>query len=254
MNGCIEQLLEKVTNFTTWENGVKVDEWFSDKVIKRNTRDAKTGGTDEKASLKLSIGRSQQADYFKGYIDGLRITKGEALYDANFTPNTTPTIQTTVNDYTGNHNVESAYSAIKKVMSQLEAEYRINTTGTLDAGLPENVFVGHGTNEPTAIIVRDSGGEDPAIIGLNPDALTTQFEAEDWVAGVEYLENVGSDGEHMDSYERFLTDVPYYDLFGNPLERVAYVTESEVTSNMAPKRAEAFLDEFTRIKNLFLYL
>ena len=241
-------ITRKGNKFTTWENGVKVDEWFSDKVIKRNTRDAKTGGTDEKASLKLSIGRSQQADYFKGYIDGLRITKGEALYDASFTPDTTPTIQTTVNNYTGNHNVESAYSAIKKVMSQLEAEYRINTNGTLDSGLPESIFVGHGTNEPTAIIVRDSGGEDPAIIGLNPDALTTQFEAEDWVAGVEYLENVGSDGEHMDSYERFLTNVPYYDLFGNPLERVAYVTESEVTSNMAPKRAEAFLDEFTRIK------
>ena len=241
-------ITRKGNKFTTWENGTKVTEWTSDKVVKRNTRDAKTGGTDQKASLDLSIGRSQQADYFKGYIDGLKFTKGEALYDANFTPAGTPTIDTTANNYTGNHNLESAYSAIKKVMSQLESEYRINTNGTLDAGLPENVFVGHGTNTPTAIIVRDAQGEDPGIIGLNPDALTTQFEAEDWVAGVEYIENVGSDGEHIDMYERFLTDVPYYDLFGNPLERVAYVTESEVSSNMAPKRAEAFLDEFTRIK------
>ena len=241
-------ITRKGNKFTTWENGTKVTEWTSDKTVKRNTRDAKTGGTDQKASLDLSIGRSQQADYFKGYIDGLKFTKGEALYDANFTPAGTPTIDTTANNYTGNHNLESAYSAIRKVMSQLEAEYRINTNGTLDAGLPENVFVGHGTNVPTAIIVRDAQGEDPGIIGLNPDALTTQFEAEDWVAGVEYIENVGSDGEHIDLYERFLTDVPYYDLFGNPLERVAYVTESEVSSNMAPKRAEAFLDEFTRIK------
>lgn len=241
-------ITRKDNKFTTWENGVKVEEWFSDQTIKRTTRDAKTGG-DQKASLNLSIGRSQQADYFKGYIDGLKVTKGQALYDADFTPSSSaPSIDDTVNTYTGNHNVESAYSAIKKVMSQLEAEYRINTNGTLDAGSPKDIFVGHDDEEPTAIIVRDSGGEDPAIIGLNPDALTTQFEAEDWVMGVEYLENVGSNGEYMDSYERYLTDVPYYDLFGNPLERVAYVTESEVSSNMAPKRAEAFLDEFTRIK------
>jgi len=241
-------ITRKGNKFTTWENGTKVSEWNSDKNIKRTTRDAKTGG-DQRASMNLSIGRSQQADYFKGYIDGLKFTKGEALYTANFTPSTSaPDIDETVNNYTGNHNLESAYSAIKKVMSQMETEYKINTNGLLDAGLPENIFIGHGDNIPTAIIVRDSSGEDPAIVGLNPDALTTQFEAEDWVAGVEYIENVGSDGENIDLIERFLTDVPYYDLFGDPLQRIAYVSESEVSKNLAPKRASAFLDEFTRIK------
>jgi len=242
-------ITRKGNTWKTWENGVKVSEWNSETTVKRVTRDAKTGGTDSKASLHLSIGRGQQADYFKGYIDGLKFTKGESLYDADFdVPTSAPTIDQTANLYKGNHNLESAFSAIKKVMSQLETEYRINTNGTLDAGLPENVFVGHGTDTPTAIIVRDSQGEDPGITGLNPDALTTQFEAEDWVAGVEYIENAGSDGENIDLYERFLTEVPYYDLFGNPLERVAYVAETEVSSNMAPKRAEAFLEEFTRIK------
>jgi len=242
-------ITRKGNKFTTWENGTKVTEWMSDKTIKRVTRDAKTGGTDEKASMKLSLGRSQQADYFKGYIDGLKITKGEARYLANFTPSgSAPTIDTTANNYTGLHNVESVLNAIKKVMSQMDTEYRINNTGTLDAGASENLFVGHGTNDPTAVIVRDSSGEDPAIIGLNPDALTTQFEAEDWVSGVEYLKNVGSDGQNIDLVERFLTDVPYYDLFGNKLERVAYVNESDTNELMAPKRAEAYLDEFTRTK------
>ena len=72
-------ITRKGNKFTTWENGTKVTEWTSDKVVKRNTRDAKTGGTDQKASLNLSIGRSQQADYFKGYIDGLKFTKGSII-------------------------------------------------------------------------------------------------------------------------------------------------------------------------------
>jgi len=239
----------KGNTFTTWEDGQKVSEWTSDKTIKRNTLDAKTGGQLARASMNLSIGRSQQADYFKGYIDSLRFTKGEALYDADFTPSTTPlAVQDTENNYKGVHNVESVYSAIKKVMSNLDTEFRVNYNGTLDAGPREDIFVGHGDNDPTAIIVRDSSGEDPAIIGLNPDALTTSFEAEDWVAGVEYLTDAGVDGKKIDSVERFLTDIPYYDLFGNPLERVTYVTETEMNSSMAGKRAEAFLDEFTRIK------
>jgi hypothetical protein len=242
-------ITRKGNKFTTWENGTKVTEWSSDKTIKRVTRDAKTSGTDEKASMKFSIGRSQQADYFKGFIDGLKVTKGESIYNANFTPSTTaPVIDTTSNSYTGLHNVESVLNAMKKIMSQMDTEYRVNNTGTIDAGPRENLFEGHGTNDPKAIIVRDSQGEDPGIIGLNPDALTTQFEAEDWVSGVEYLKNVGSDGQNIDLVERFLTNVPYYDLFGNKLERVAYVNEQDTNELMAPKRAEAYLDEFTRTK------
>ncbi len=239
----------KDNKFTTWENGTLVSQFTSDKTLKRVTRDAKTSGTDEKASLNFSIGKSQQADYFKGYIDGLKVTKGEALYNSNFTPSTSaPTVDNTANSYTGLHNVESVLNALKKVMSQMDTEYKVNTNGTIDAGPSESLFQGHNDDEPKAIIVRDSSGEDPGIIGLNPDALTTQFEAEDWVSGVEYLKNVGSDGQNIDLVERFLTDVPYYDLFGNPLERVAYVNESDTNALMAPKRAEAYLDEFTRTK------
>ena len=242
-------ITRKGNKFTTWENGTLVSQWTSDKTIKRVTRDAKSSGSDEKASMNLSIGRSQHADYFKGYIDSLKVTKGEALYDANFTPSTSaPTIDNTSNSYTGLHNVESVYNALKKIMSQMDTEYKVTNEGKIDAGPRENLFVGHGTNDPLAIIVRDSSGEDPGIIGLNPDALTTQFEAEDWVSGVEYLKNVGSDGQNIDLVERFLTDVPYYDLFGNPLERVAYVNEQDTNALMAPKRAEAYLDEFTRVK------
>lgn len=238
----------KGNKFTTWENGTKVTEWTSDKVVKRNTRDAKTGGEENKVSLNLSIGRSQQADYFKGYIDGIKITKGESIYTSAFTPSSSaPTIDSTTNLYTGNHNLESAYNAIKKVSTQLDTEFRVNNNGTIDAGPKENLFEGHDV-DPLAIIVRDSSGEDPGIIGLNPDALTTQFEAEDWVSGVEYLDSVGSDGDNIDLYERFLTNIPYYDLHGNKLERVSYVSETDVNSIMAPRRAEAFLEEFTRIK------
>ena len=49
------------------------------------------------------------------------------------------------------------------------------------------MFEGHGTNEPPAIIVRDVSGEDPSISGLTPEQITAQFDAEDYVSGVELL-------------------------------------------------------------------
>ena len=124
-------ITRKGNKFTTWENGTLVSQWTSDKTIKRVTRDAKSSGSDEKASMNLSIGRSQHADYFKGYIDSLKVTKGEALYDANFTPSTSaPTIDNTSNSYTGLHNVESVYNALKKIMSQMECNTSVSTTKT----------------------------------------------------------------------------------------------------------------------------
>ena len=101
----------KGNKFTTWENGVLVSQWISDLTVKRNTLDAKTGGITDRASLNLSIGRTQQSNYFKGYIDGFKFTKGEALYDTAFTPSTTaPTIDNTANKKP--HNIESI---LKKV-------------------------------------------------------------------------------------------------------------------------------------------
>ena len=226
--------------FRTFKNGTKVTEWTSPKAITRSTRDG---------TLKFSIGRSQGSDYFKGYLDGLRVTKGSALYTSNFTPSTTELSTTsTTGLYNGEHYVESVYSAINKVSQQLDTEYRVNTDGTLDAGLKEVLFEGHGTNEPPAIIVRDVSGEDPSISGLTPEQITAQFDAEDYVSGVELLTQAQGSSQQADHAEAFDENTPYRDLFGAKLERVQFVGESDIPNVQRQDRAQAYLTEFKKIK------
>ena len=226
--------------FKTFKNGVKQDEWQSTKSIARNTRDG---------TLKFSIGRSQGADYFHGFIDDFRITKGTAVYTADFTPPSAAlTTTSTTGLYNGDHYVESALSAVERVCQQLDVEFRVNNDATLDAGKAEVLFAGHGTNEPTAIIARNSNGEDPGISGLNPDSITSQFEAEDYVSGVEYLVNNSANSQNSDLAEAFDASNPYRDLFGNELERVQFVSEPNMPSISRQTRAEAFLNELKKIK------
>ena len=226
--------------FRTFKNGTKVSEFTSPKAITRSTRDG---------TLKFSIGRSQGSDFFKGYIDGLRITKGSALYTSNFTPSSTELSTTsTTGLYNGEHYVETVYSAINTVSEQLGTEYRVNTTGTLDAGLKEVLFEGHGTNEPPAIIVRDVSGEDPSISGLTPEQITAQFDAEDYVSGVELLTQTEGSSQQADHAEAFDENTPFRDLFGAKLERIQFVGESNIPAIQRQERAQAYLNEFKKIK------
>ena len=226
--------------FRTFKNGTKVSEFTSPKSITRSTRDG---------TLKFSIGRSQGSDYFKGFIDGLRVTKGSALYTSNFTPSSTELSTTsTTGLYNGEHFVETVYSAINKVSEQLGTEYRVNTDGTSDAGLKEVLFEGHGTNEPPAIIVRDVSGEDPSISGLTPEQMTAQFDAEDYVSGVELLSQTQGSSQQADHAEAFDEDTPYRDLFGAKLERVQFVGETDIPNVQRQSRAEAYLNELKKIK------
>jgi hypothetical protein len=226
--------------FRTFKNGTKVSQWTSNKALTRNTRDG---------TLKFSIGRSQGADYFYGYIDDFRITKGSALYTEDFTaPSSTLSTTSTTGLYNGDHYVESVYSAINKVSEQLGTEYKINTDATLDAGLKEVLFEGHGSDEPPAIIVRDTSGEDPAIVGLIPESITSTFDAEDYVSGVELLTQAEGSSQSADHAEAFDENTPYRDLYGAPLERVQFVGENDIPNVQRQSRAQAYLNELKKIK------
>ena len=132
----------------------------------------------------------------------MRITKGTAIYTENFTsPISELGTTSTTGLYNGEHYVESVYSAINTVSEQLGTEYRVNTDGTLDAGVKTVLFEGHGTDEPPAIIVRDVSGEDPAISGLTPEQITAQFDAEDYVSGVELLTQAEGSSQQADHAE-----------------------------------------------------
>ena len=110
------------------------------------------------------------------------------------------------------------------------------------------MFEGHGTNEPPAIIVRDVSGEDPSISGLTPEQITAQFDAEDYVSGVELLTQTEGSSQQADHAEAFDENTPFRDLFGAKLERIQFVGESNIPAIQRQERAQAYLNEFKKIK------
>jgi len=250
------------TTFKTFKNGVQQDTWQSDKQVKIPVADP--SAAYEKTALDLSIGRSQGADYFYGYIDGLRISKGVAKYTSNFTvPSSAPEIVTTNANYYGKHHIETVASALDKASVQLDIEYklRIGTDaddtprpipgGTnvgkllLDAGPRESLFAGH-SSDPTTLIVREGSGDDPAITGINPASIKTSFDATEYVSTVEYIYQDGNSS--YDAVDVVDTDNPYRGINGEKLERATYVTEPDHPYISREERALAFLNELKRTK------
>ena len=255
-------ITRKGTTFRTFKNGVQQDTWQSDKQIKIPVADPSAAYTS--SALDLSIGRSQGADYFYGYIDGLRITKGVSKYDANFSaPTSAPAIVNTNANYYGKHHIETVASALDKAAVQLDVEYklRIGTSaddtprpipgGTnvgkllLDVGPRENLFTGH-TSDPTTLIVREGSGDDPAITGINPASIKTSFDATEYVSTVEYIYNDGN--KEYDALDVIDKDNPYRGINGEKLERATYVTEPDHPYISREERALAFLNELKRTK------
>ena len=255
-------ITRKGTTFRTFKNGVQQDTWQSDKPIKIPIADASEAY--EKTALDLSIGRSQGADYFYGYIDGLRISKGVSKYNANFSaPTSAPAIVTTNSNYFGKHHIETVASALDKASVQLDVEYklRIGTSaddtprpipgGTnvgkllLDVGPRENLFAGH-SSDPTTLIVREGSGDDPSITGINPASIKTSFDATEYVSTVEYIYSDGNN--EYDALDVVDKDNPYRGINGEKLERATYVTEPDHPFISREERALAFLNELKRTK------
>lgn len=261
-------IVRKGVDFYTFKNGTMVETWQSDKNIKNVTPDLKTFSTD---GMNLSIGKSQGADYFYGYIDGLKWSKGvgQVNIDSNgvatFTvPSTAPALETTQNAYYGKHHIETVKSALDKAATQLDIEYRtrIGTSaddgnrpipgGTnqgkllLDVGPRESLFSGHDT-DPTVLVVRESSGDDPAITGLNPSAIKSSFDASEYVSIVEYIADYG-DGKQYDALDVIDSKNPYKGINGEELERAIYVTEPDHPYMTREERALAFLNELKRTK------
>jgi hypothetical protein len=67
------------TTITTYLNGVT-----GSTLTNNSTNFTSTG------EFRIGRGRDSSANYFTGYISNVRVTKGQALYTADFTPSTTP--------------------------------------------------------------------------------------------------------------------------------------------------------------------
>ena len=199
------------------------------------------------SSDSLQIGKGQNGNFFEGFIDGLRIVRGTAIYFDAFTPSTSAPTATTANrTYTGKHYMESAYKSIKTICTTVDAEFKMQNDGTIDVGPKTSIFTGHGTQTPTGIIVRRLSGPDPEITGYSGIDLTTEFNAEDFVSRVELIaSNYGAEINLGQADER---DVPYKDLHGNALERIQILSENDIPESMRDIRAEAYLNEFNKVQ------
>ena len=161
------------------------------------------------------------------------------------------TISNPAGTYTGQHFVETALSALKFVSEILDTEYRINPNGTIDAGPAANLFVGVGTNEPTSVVVKTAYGEDPEYQGVTPQGLRSEFDASDWVSRVDFTGEVGYFDIATDvAGEANLSSNPYKDLHGNALTRVGLVQEPEAPEAHLNARAQAMLNELSRVKKI----
>lgn len=153
--------------------------------------------------------------------------------------------------YSGQHFVETALSALKFICEIVNAEYRVNPNGTLDAGPAANLFVGVGSNEPTSVVVKTAYGEDPEYQGVTPQGLRSEFDATDWVSRVDFTGEVGYFDIATDvAGEANLSSNPYKDLHGNALKRVGLVQEPDVPEEHLNSRAQAMLNELSRVKKI----
>tara|TARA_B100000902_G_scaffold150407_1_gene146959 strand:- start:499 stop:5337 length:4839 start_codon:yes stop_codon:yes gene_type:complete len=224
----------KENKFRTYKNGVQVAEEDRPELFVRVSSDS------------LQIGKGQDGNFFEGYLDGIVVTRGAAKYWDAFTPSTSAPVATTSNKtYTGKHYLEGAYKALRTVATSLGAEFKINNNGTLDVGPASSLFTGHEDNEPQGIIVRRLSGQDPSIKGYDGFDLTTEFNAEDYVSRVELIAN--GNGKEINLGQADAKNIPYKDLFGNPLERIQILSENEIPDNLRDVRAEAYLNEYNKI-------
>lgn len=154
--------------------------------------------------------------------------------------------------YKGAHFVETTLHALKFICEDLGYEYRINPDATLDAGAPENLFVGVNT-DPTTVVVKTGYGDDPTYTGLSPTGARTEFDARDYVTKVDFIAEVGAFSEPTDfEGEASLTsgEIPYYDLQGNKLSRTGLVTVPDMDSERLDSQAEVMLNELSRVKKV----
>lgn len=152
------------------------------------------------------------------------------------------TITETGTNFTGRFIYTNAKSALEQICVQTGAEYRINPDGEIDVGSQSALF----TTTPTTVVVRNQGGDDPNITGVQISQLKSEFNAEDYVSEVRLL---GEDaGFSVTEGVATQSSIPYKDLFGNTMKRTALISEANIPDNQKDARATASLDEFNRTK------
>ncbi len=129
---------------------------------------------------------------------------------------------TGLNTFTGLFNWELPIAAIRTVMTDLDAHYRVNPNGTIDASgtTRDEVFV---FTSPSVVVVRQGWGSDPTYDGVPSRRLVTRRDAYEFVTRLLIL-----DEEEDGTFVLVGSDTvshSYKDIHGNALVRSGVVSK-----------------------------
>lgn len=132
------------------------------------------------------------------------------------------TIDATLNAYTATHQFESRLEAIRAYVAQMGAEFRVNPTGYIDVGQPEDVY---NIDDPRIVVVRRGSGGDPHYIGVNVRNAEAVYDAGPLATAVQL---VMPDADNqlilVEEVTRFSQPAIYYDIWNNLIDRT-FVTQ-----------------------------
>ena len=154
--------------------------------------------------------------------------------------------------YSGSHFVETTLSALKHICETLNVEYRVNPDATLDVDNPAFLWNG-AADEPSTVVVKTGYGDDPTYTGISPVGSRTEFNARDYVTGVDFIAEIGvyNDATDVEGEARLNTgEIPYYDIHGNKLQRTGLVTTPDIDGDKLDDQAQLMLNELSRIKKV----
>lgn len=146
------------------------------------------------------------------------------------------TLHSVAGTYTGRHQFQTPRAAIDYVCETFGAEWRVNNNGTLDAGLPEDLYEA----EPTAVLVKRGYGRDPGLVGYQ-GRIDASEDVEGWASRIVLLAE-GS-GLSIATGAADIASNPYKDLNGNPVVLTRLVSESATVPTLADDRAQIALAE-----------
>jgi hypothetical protein len=150
--------------------------------------------------------------------------------------------------YSGTHRYESPRKAIQYVCDTMSTpstpvSWRVNNTGTIDAGPDSSLFV----TTPTCVIVTAGAGEDMALRAL-PGSMDVTRDVEDFTTRVVLLAE--GDGDSIATGAADISPAPpYKDIHGNTIQLTRLVSESDTVTGNAETRAQLALSQFTSTRN-----
>ncbi|MEU6234415.1 fibronectin type III domain-containing protein [Kitasatospora sp. NPDC047058] len=192
------------------------------------------GDEDDKGSVIENSTQFASAS-FANAIRGLLPSSGAV---------TEGTLYSVAGTYSGTHQWESPRKAINYVCSTMSTtsvpvSWRVNGTGTLDAGPEANLFV----TTPECAIVRRGAGQDMTLRAL-PGQLNYGQDVEDYTTRVVLLAQ--GEGASISTGSADINPVlnPYKDIHGNTVKLTRMVSESGTSQVNAGVRAQLALSQF----------